>query len=307
MFRVIRSTLQAVDIDENLEDAFEDAINAALAARAEVRETYSTDGIGQKDCHIALLPYVDPTGARRWVVLHEDPAESDWQDTDDLDEGIAYYEKAVRETTACFVPDYDEEGEELPVWDETDVEGVPAREVGDGGAGNALAYQTAAQWAHEEFTAAEKAYRAATRRRDASFAEMAESWGRGGKAILASQVGLKEPTVKRIADRGQKVLKTRTVRLYEDNTERLFLHRLSDATAWDLGAPPEAGKFAADAAAWVGGGWEPSESDGQSPVPAAELKGMEHIATWRPRGVQVIGGRAGSAAGAAGRAYLGLR
>lgn len=306
MFRVIRSTVQGIDIDEDRAEDFEAAIYAALKAGDEVRETVSYDRIGQKECRIALLPYTDPDGKHRWAVLDDSPAENDWQDTDDLNEAIAAYEEWVRGATSGAMPKVDKDGNEEPIWDETDVAGVSAKEVNDGESNNDTARLIAAQWAHQEFMQAEEAYQEATRRRDVAFAEMIDSWGRGGQSTLASRVELKEPTVKRIADRGREILRTRTVNLYEDNAGHLFLHRLSDDTAWSLGTEPTDGAFAKDAAAWVAGEWEPNENDGQTPVPLDALDGLEHIATWRPRGVQLIDGAVGPAAGGAGRAYLGL-
>lgn len=209
MLRVINSTIQGLDIDADLEDAFTAAVNAAQTARDTVRETFQNDEIGQKSSHIALVPYTDPTGAHRWAVLEENPADIDWQDTDDLDEAIAAYEYAVRATTKGFVPNHDEEGEERPVWDESDVDGVPARTVNDGDSNNHSALLIDAKWAHEEFTAAEKGYQQATQRRQVAFAKMIDAWGRGGQSALASRVDLKDPTVKVIADKGRQILAER--------------------------------------------------------------------------------------------------
>jgi hypothetical protein len=210
MLRVIRSTVQGADINPDLADEYEQAIDKALAARDEERETVSYDEIGQKAYRIALLPYTDPTGAHRWAILDDGPSESDWQDTDDLDEAIATYEKWVRDATAGAMPTYDDEGNEKPVWDESDVAGVSAETEYDGDTHNERARLLAAQWAHEEFTAAEQSYQEATRRRQVAFAKAIDSWGRGGQAVLAKRVELKEPTVKAIADKGRQILAEQT-------------------------------------------------------------------------------------------------
>lgn len=206
MLRVINSTVQGIDIDDEQAEAYEDAINAALKARDQVRETFSLDEIGQKEYHIALLPYTDPAGAHRWAILDSGPTETDWQDTDDLDEAIATYEEWVRAATAGAMPQYDEDGAEKPLWDESDVEGVPAKEESDGGSHNDTARMIDAQWAHEEFNAAEQSYQQATQRRQVAFAKVIDSWGRGGQAILANRVELRDPTVKAIADKGRQIL-----------------------------------------------------------------------------------------------------
>ncbi|MFF8618295.1 hypothetical protein [Streptomyces sp. NPDC015350] len=203
MLRVIRSTLQGLDIDEDLDAEFEEAVNRVLAAHGEVRETYSLDGIGQKESQIALVPYTDPDGKHRWAVLYGDPAEVDWQDTDDLDEAITLYEQLVRDTTSGATPDYDKEGDERPAWEYSDVSGVSAHEQADGQDGTTQARMIDAQWAHEEFTAAEEEYKRATQLRQTRFARAVDAYGWGGQAALAARVDLKEPTVKSLAARGR--------------------------------------------------------------------------------------------------------
>lgn len=204
--RAIRSTIQSIDIDADQAEAFEAAIDQAIARRDQVRETFSCDEIGQKEYHLVLLPYTEPNGEHRWAVFDYGPTEYDCQDTDDLDEAIAAYEEWVRRATASASPSYDEDGEEIPLWDESDVEGVPAKEVYDGAAGNRNARLIDAEWAHEEFTKVEAIYQQATRRRQVAFAKMIDSWGRGGQAMLAGRISLKEPTVKTIADKGRVLL-----------------------------------------------------------------------------------------------------
>lgn len=209
MLRVIRSSVQGLDIAPDLADAYEEAVDKALSERAEVRETCGLDELGQKEYRIALLPYTDPTGARRWAILDDGPSESDWQDTDDLEEAIAAYEEWVRAATEGAMPSYDDEGNEKPAWDESDVEGVSAETEYDGDSHNDTARMIDAQWAHDAFTAAEEAYQQATQRRQMAFAKVIDSWGRGGQAVLAKRVDLKEPTVKTIADKGRYLLAQR--------------------------------------------------------------------------------------------------
>ncbi|MFE2832137.1 hypothetical protein ACFXI6_13985 [Streptomyces mirabilis] len=230
MLRVIHSTVQSIDIDDEQAEAYEDAINAALEARDQVRETFSLDEIGQKDSLIALLPYTDPAGAHRWAILDSGPAETDWQDTDDLDEAIATYEEWVRAATSGAMPQYDEDGAEKPLWDETDVEGAPAKDESDGGSHNDTARMIDAQWAHEEFNAAEHAYQQATQRRQIAFAKVIDSWGRGGQAILANRVELRDPTVKAIADKGRQILAERAAAALPQVTVQ-HLRKLLDSPA----------------------------------------------------------------------------
>ncbi|MFF1444168.1 hypothetical protein [Streptomyces sp. NPDC058295] len=230
MLRVIRSTVQGVDIDTEQEEAFEEAIDAALKARAEVRETYSCDEIGQKAYQIALLPYTDPNGANRWAILDSGPAELDWQDTDDLDEAIAAYEEWVRAATAGAMPSYTEDGEEKPLWDESDVDGVSAEQEYDGDSRNEAARMIDAEWAHKAFLASETAYKQDTQRRQIAFAKVIDSWGRGGQSVLAKRVDLKDPTVKLIADKGRQLLAQRAAAALPQVTVQ-DLHQLLDSPA----------------------------------------------------------------------------
>lgn len=209
MLRVIRSSIQGIDIDVDQEDDFEAAIDAALGRRDEVRETFSLDEIGQKAYHLAVMPYTDPNGEHRWIVFDSGPSECDFQDTNDLDEAIAAYEEWVRGATAGAMPSYNRDGEEIPIWDETDVEGISAKEMYDGASKNQAARLIAAEWAHEQFSQAEESYQQATQRRQIAFAKMIDSWGRGGQAVLAKRVDIKEPTVKVIADKGRALIAAR--------------------------------------------------------------------------------------------------
>lgn len=63
-----------------------------------------------------------------------------------------------------------------------------------------------AEEAHAAYLAAETAYKAATVNRQVAFAKAVDTMGRGGQAVLSRKVGLSEPTVKGIADRGRKIL-----------------------------------------------------------------------------------------------------
>ncbi|MFJ2218199.1 hypothetical protein ACIQVO_38370 [Streptomyces sp. NPDC101062] len=207
MLRVIRSTIESIHIDGALEDDFDDAVTAAL--RDPIRETYKTDEIGQKTSHIALMPYTDPTGARRWAVWEETSDIVHCQDTDDLNEAITAYETTVRMTSKSAGIVCDDEGNEQPLWDETDVTGVAARTVNDGASNSSSAYLIDATWAHEDFLATEAEYQQATRRRQVAFAQMIASRRRGAQAILARHVSLKEPTVKTIVTKGRQILADR--------------------------------------------------------------------------------------------------
>lgn len=202
--RVIYSTVQSANIDDEQEDDFYEAVSEALGRSDQARETFTRDEIGQKAHQIALLPYTDPNGERRWAVTDSGPGELDWQDTDDLDEANAAYEEAVRGATRAAGTKYDDEGEEQPTWDETDVDGVSARDMCDGGL--ATARLTDAQWAHDAFVQAEKAYQEATRRRQQAFALAVDSHGRGGQALLAVRFGMREPTVKTLVTKGRRLL-----------------------------------------------------------------------------------------------------
>ncbi|MFJ1894489.1 hypothetical protein [Streptomyces sp. NPDC088170] len=206
MLRVIRSTVHGLDVSDDQAEEFEEAIGKVLTARGEIRETYALDEIGQKFHQIALAAYTDPAGEHRWAILDTGPTEVDWQDTGDLDEAITAYEQWVRETTDCAGPSHDDEGNERPVWDYSDVAGVPAREQEDAEAGNVQARMVDAVRAHEAFPAAEALYQQAARRRQIAFARAIDAFGRGGQAALAGRVDLKEPTVKSLADRGRALL-----------------------------------------------------------------------------------------------------
>ncbi|GAA4688252.1 hypothetical protein GCM10023324_48720 [Streptomyces youssoufiensis] len=207
MLRVIRSTIESIHIDSDLEDDFDDAVTAAL--REPVRETYKSDEIGQKTSRIVLMPYTDPTGARRWAVWEENPDIVHCQDTDDLNEAITAYETAVRMTSESAGIVCDDEGNEQPLWDETDVAGVAARTVNDGASNSSRAYLIDATWAHEDFLTTETEYQRATQRRQVAFAQMLASRRRGAQATLARHVDLKEPTVKTIATKGRQILADR--------------------------------------------------------------------------------------------------
>lgn len=224
MLRVVRSSVQGLDIDDDLADEYEEAIDKALNARDQVRETYSLDAIGQKEYHFALLPYTDPTGAFRWAILESAPATYECQDTDDVEEAIATYEEWVRAWTESAMPSYDDEGNEKPLWDESDVEGVAAETLYDGNSGNLNARMQDAEWAHEAITAVEEAYQQATQRRQVAFARLIDSWGRGGQTVLAKRVDLSEPTVKAIADKGRQILQ-RTDLTESGVAVWLFIHR----------------------------------------------------------------------------------
>ena len=57
--------------------------------------------------------------------------------------------------------------------------------------------------AHADYLQAEAAYKEATVKRQVAFAKAIDRMGRGGNAVVARKIGLSEPTVKSIADRGR--------------------------------------------------------------------------------------------------------
>lgn len=69
------------------------------------------------------------------------------------------------------------------------------------------------------------------------------------------------------------------VTLYETNAD-LVLAQLDAGVIWQMGpvTPDMYGTFAATAAAWIAGEWEPNEADGQSPGTA---DGIVPVAAWR--------------------------
>jgi hypothetical protein len=300
--RVIHSTVRGLDVDDDQAEVLPAAAERALNDRRAIRETYGLDVRGKKDHWIALVPYTGPTGEHCWAVLNNGPTEADWQDTDDLDEAIAVYEKAVREASDAAA--HAEGGTTRPLWDYSDVEGISARERGDAESGNLSALMIDAEWAHQDFAPAEEAYRKAAQRRQGAFARAIGAYPRGGQAALARRTRLKEPTVRAIADRGR----AQRVELYEDKSGGLYMRRGDESMVWQLVFTPGEGQFADDAAAWHTGNWAPSEADGQTALPTSVLDGLEHIATWWPGGaVAVVWDEAAAPrASAGGRSYLGL-
>lgn len=202
MLRVIRSTIQSVDIGTDLED---DYSNAAQAGEL-LRETYSDDKWGQRILAIELRAYTDPQGQNRFVVLYSNTDETDWQDTVDYAEARDQYEESVRESEQGIDAEVDEDGNEKPIFATTDVQGVQGYEAGAEESGDAQGYMLAAEWVTAE---AEEAQRIATEKaqaRQIAYARAIDAFGRGGNAVLARRVGKSEPTVKDIADRGRTLL-----------------------------------------------------------------------------------------------------
>ncbi|MGW3308348.1 hypothetical protein ACWDG9_17380 [Streptomyces sp. NPDC001073] len=162
----------------------------------------------------------------------------------------------------------------------------------------------AAEEAHSGFGTVEAAYEAAARHRQSSFARAIDAHGRGGQVALARRIGLTEPTVRNVAERGR----AQRVDLFEDSGGVVSLRRGNDNAVWSFGAAPDEGEFAKDAAAWQAGDWQPGEAHGQRPVPAARLPDLTHIATWWPDGIVDVltNEMATPVAGANGRTYLGI-
>ncbi|WP_326683076.1 hypothetical protein [Streptomyces sp. NBC_01237] len=307
MLRVIRSTLQGLDITEDREGEFADAAEAGGL----VRETYAKNEHGQKGIRVEVRAYSDPDGQHRFAVLYSNPAGVDWQqDTEDYDEARALYEETVRNEAQGAAPESDEDGRETPLFDHTDVPGIDGYEDGAEGAGDAEAYMLVAEWTTEEAEKAQQVATAKAQDRQIAYARAIDAYGRGGQILLAGRVRKSTPTVQDIADRGRKLIRAQfTVDLYEDNAGGLYLRRRGETTVWSMGydAGQLGGPFASDAAAWRDGEWEPSESDGQIPGYGRDTSSLTHIATWSTSaGLDLMGDAAAGrpAAGAGGREYL---
>ncbi|WP_432008694.1 hypothetical protein [Streptomyces bacillaris] len=308
MLRVIRSTVQGLDIDTDLEDDYA----AAAEAGDLLHETYT----GDRNLTIEVRAYTDPAGQNRFAVLYTHGADIDWQDTPDYTEARTSYEESVRETEKGVPVDVDEDGNETPLFETTDVRGVANYEEGSEEPGEAEAYLLLAEWATVEAEKAQELAAEKARARQAAYALAIDTFGRGGNAVLARRVGKSEPTVKDIADRGRLILEAQhleqfSVDLFEDNAGGLYLRKAGDTTGWFLGAGAEhtCGPFTDDAKAWRDGNWEPNENDGQTPAYGMNTAALTHIATWSTKGgLKVIDGpSAAPAAGAAGGIYLGIK
>ncbi|MFF4848816.1 hypothetical protein [Streptomyces sp. NPDC001194] len=210
MLRVIRSTVQALNISTRQEDVFMEAVEAGTAYR-------ETIGHGESDrCSYRLIGYTDPDGLERWAVTADEATESDWQDTDDLDEAIALYEKTVRDAASGMSDEYEEyEDEETgrmtfgalkTPFESTDVPGVHGYEDGAEEGGNWQAWRTEASRKDASDKVVQAAAAASTQARQIAIARAVDAWGRGGQAVLARQLGLSEPTIKQLADRGRALL-----------------------------------------------------------------------------------------------------
>ncbi|MEU5476782.1 hypothetical protein [Streptomyces mirabilis] len=280
--RVIHSTVRGLDIDDDQAEVLPAAAERALNDQRAIRETYLMDDRGKKDFWIALVPYTTPSGEHRWAVLDSAPTEADWRDTGELDEAIAVYEEAVHEASDAAVRAGDDTAR--PLWDFSDVEGIPARERGDSASGSLTALMIDAEWAHEDFAPAEEAYQRAAQRRQAAFARAIDAHRRGGQAALARRTKLREPTVRAIADRGR----AQRISLYEDSGGGVYLRRGDESTVWQVVSTLDEGQFAIDAAAWHAGDWAPSENDGQTALPTTVLDSLQHIATWWPGGAVAV-------------------
>lgn len=321
MFRVIRSTTQGIDIDPERADEWEEAAEGPTAYT--YRETYR-ESDGQKDSHYRLISYTDPDGQNRWAFLIDEPAESDWQDTDDLAEALAAYEEGVRETAEGIADEYetvedDETGEQVERLRDpftfTDVPAVPGYEDEAEETGNGQAWMQEAQWKAEAADKAQAAAQAAAEAKHRAFARALEAWGRGGQAYLARKLEISEPSVKSSADKGRDLLFFDTViRLYEDNAGQLFVHRDGDSLAWSLGIADVDihGEFRDNVQEWVNGDWEPGPRHGQTAVSPTQLgthsQTPQHIATWTFDKVDVVDdGNGRPAAGGSGRIFLGIK
>lgn len=103
-----------------------------------------------------------------------------------------------------------------------------------------------------------------------------------------------------------------TITAHEDNSGAVYI--ASDTQVWNLGTDTTGdhiyGQFAALAAAWSSGEWEPNENDGQTLVSEEDVEammrlghdGLRHIASWRDG--EVTDGQDTPGAGGAG--FLGI-
>lgn len=201
--RVITSTVQGSDVEETAEDP----LCTAISAGRTVRETYSKNPWNQKEYRIALTAYDTPDGAHRWAVTYDNPSETDWADTGDLDEALAEYERQVREEAALLEPTYDDKGEiARPAgFDYTDVEGVPATKQAE--ADLVYARGIAATWATEHLQQvqadAQRAVEAAAVPRAVAVTRLVDTFGRGGQSFAAGHLGVSQPTVADLVRRGR--------------------------------------------------------------------------------------------------------
>ena len=202
MLRVIRSTVQSITIDDDRTDEFETAAQAGEL----LRRSHINDKYGNEDLSVTLRAYTDPDGQHHFAVLYDSPAENDWQDTPDFDEAVNLYEETVRAEEAGAHLQVDDAGNELPVFTGTDVPGVGGYEDGAEEAGNAQGLLLVAQWATDEAEEAQRIAADKAQARQIAYASAIDTFGRGGQAVLAGRVGLKEPTVKAIADKGRALL-----------------------------------------------------------------------------------------------------
>lgn len=300
MLRVIRSTAQGLDIDTNLEDDYSTAAQAGTL----LRESHSSDNA----LTIELRSYTDPADQNRFVVLYTDPTEIHWQDTADYTEARNQYEEGVREAEKGAALDVDEDGNEKPLFATTDVRGVAGYEEGSEESGDAEALLLVAEWATAGAEEAQRVFDEKTRARQIAYARAIDNFGRGGQAVLARRVGLREPTVKDITDRGRALLAGVTV--YEDNAGQVYLRRDGADHYWYLGVVTADmhGRFADDAEGWIGGDWEPNEDDGQGRHAGEPHEGLVRVGSWSSgEGVKVARRLNGDIeAGAGGRLYLGV-
>ncbi|MFI6986012.1 MarR family transcriptional regulator [Embleya sp. NPDC050154] len=122
MHRILSSTTTTIDgIDPAHEDTYVAAVQAELPHAT--RETYSLDGIGQKEYHIAVVPYTDPIqDSPRFAVYYTDPAHTEISDHDTYLDAEREYENLVIAGIENYDTEVDEDGNEIPAYAETDVE-----------------------------------------------------------------------------------------------------------------------------------------------------------------------------------------
>lgn len=121
MLTIIASTTAQPDVSETR--------SAALVALAEavwttpLRETTRNDELGQPEYRVRVVEITDPdNGKPLFVVDYMDPADYDYEGTDDQAEAEARYEEFVRQWLES--PDLDADGCVVP-FDSTDIPDVP--------------------------------------------------------------------------------------------------------------------------------------------------------------------------------------
>ncbi|WP_329431070.1 hypothetical protein OG339_48775 (plasmid) [Streptosporangium sp. NBC_01495] len=115
--RVIESSWQVTAAERgHLTPEHQQKILEALDDGATLRSSSADDADGNESMNITLKEYTSPLGITRRAVVHIDPNGCETVDFDDDGDAEAHYEAQVRAAAECSTE---------PVWDASDVEGVP--------------------------------------------------------------------------------------------------------------------------------------------------------------------------------------